>query len=84
MLVMGPFAFAAMALTLSQWRVLLTREVRWVTIFTVLFFLAMLASVISSHAPMSQMLFGTFGRNTGFLTYLSLLFMLGCKVYTYR
>jgi len=72
---MGPFAFAAMALTLSQWRVLLTREVRWVTIFTVLFFLAMLASVISSHAPMSQMLFGTFGRNTGFLTYLSLLFI---------
>ena len=75
MLVMAPFAYAAMALTLSQWRVLLTREVRWVTIFTGLFFLAMIASLISSNAPMSQLLFGTFGRNTGLLTYLSLLFM---------
>ena len=75
MLVMAPFAYAAMALTLSQWRVLLTREVRWVTIFTGLFFLAMIASLISSNAPMSQLLFGTFGRNTGLLTYLSLLFI---------
>jgi O-antigen ligase len=44
-------------------------------IMNVLFIIAMLNAVISSHSPLTQNIFGSYGRNTGFLTYLLLGFM---------
>ena len=43
---------------------------------TVLFVLAMIFSVFSSKSPLSQNMYGSYGRNNGFLTYLFLAFIL--------
>jgi hypothetical protein len=40
-----------------------------------LFLLAAISAVINSDSPMSQNLYGSYGRNTGFVTYLVLLFI---------
>ena len=42
----------------------------------ILFLVAMTASLIFSGAPINQQFWGTFGRNTGYLTYLSFLAIL--------
>jgi len=44
-------------------------------IAVVLFILSALNSVIQSHSPSTQNLFGAFGRNTGFVAYLVLCFI---------
>ena len=40
------------------------------------FFVALLLPLLFSGAPLTQQIWGSFGRNTGFLTYLSFLFIL--------
>ena len=42
-------------------------------ILSALFVLCMLSTMAFSGAPLSQQIWGTFGRNTGFVTYLSLI-----------
>lgn len=75
MLVMAPLAFISMGLVLTQWRDLLLKEIRSLLFVSGLVALALVSSVIFSSAPLSQLLFGDYGRNTGFLTYISLLFL---------
>ena len=75
MLVMSILAFIVLGLVLTQWRDLRLKEVRLVVIASGLFLLAIGASVVFSSAPLSQKFYGTYGRNTGFLTYASLLFL---------
>jgi hypothetical protein len=41
----------------------------------VLFIIAMINAVLFSHSPLTQNIYGSYGRNTGFLTYLLLSFM---------
>ena len=75
MLVMVPIASCLMGLVLTQWRDLRAKEVRVVLVVSGLLALALTASVVFSNAPLPQLLFGGYGRNTGFITYLSLLFI---------
>jgi hypothetical protein len=51
------------------------KNFRLYLIVIVLFIVAMLNAVISSHSPLVQNIYGSYGRNTGFLTYLLLSFM---------
>jgi len=76
MLILAPLAFVSMGLALQKGKDLLLREMRATVIFSAFFLMALVASLLFSSAPKSQMFFGTYGRNTGFLTYLSLLFLL--------
>jgi len=41
----------------------------------VLFFFTVVNSVIQSEAPISQLLYGAYGRNTGLVTYILLIFL---------
>jgi O-antigen ligase len=41
-------------------------------VFTLLFIVFMVNAVINSSSPLAQNLYGTYGRNTGFIAYLSL------------
>jgi O-antigen ligase len=54
----------------------LVRNSRGLLIFIILFITFSLLSTIASEAPLSQNLYGVYGRNTGFLAYLFLGFMM--------
>ena len=73
MLLITPLAFAAFALGVNQFRRVDLKELRLTLIFSSLFLLALACSTAFGGAPFSQAFFGTAGRNTGFVTYFSLL-----------
>jgi O-antigen ligase len=50
----------------------LWRSAKWLVIATGIFFLAALNSVINSDAPLTQNIYGVFGRQTGLVAYLVL------------
>jgi O-antigen ligase len=50
----------------------LWRSAKWLVIATGVFFLAALNSVINSDAPLTQNIYGVFGRQTGLVAYLVL------------
>jgi O-antigen ligase len=54
---------------------------RWLVIATILFLLSGLNSVFNSSAPLTQNIYGVFGRQTGFIAYLVLaMVMLGAAL----
>jgi O-antigen ligase len=72
----GGVAFASFAIFLtSGWSVL--REQKLILGVFVLFLLASINAIVNSDSPLQQNIYGTYGRNTGFLTYLflSLIFL---------
>jgi O-antigen ligase len=74
--VAGGFAFALGALFFGfNFRENLSRF-RWLIGLNLLFLLAALSATLNSSSPLSQNLFGVYGRNTGLLTYLFLSFAL--------
>ncbi len=74
--VAGGFAFALGALFLGfNFRENFSRF-RWLIGFNLLFLLAALSATLNSSSPLSQNLYGVYGRNTGLLTYLFLSFAL--------
>ena len=52
------------------------KENRSVTLISSLFIISSVSAVINSNSPVEQNFYGTYGRNTGFLTYLFLLLIL--------
>jgi O-antigen ligase len=54
----------------------LQENLRGVLVLTALFLAALINSVLNSDSPVSQNIYGVFGRNTGLLTYLCLLIIL--------
>lgn len=71
----GGLGFALLALTLVfNFKVVLA-ENKLFLIFSVGFILASVNAVTNSVSPVTQNLYGSFGRNTGFVTYLVLLFI---------
>jgi hypothetical protein len=73
---LGGVAFAAFAIFLATgWSVL--REQKLVLGILFLFLLASINAIVNSNSPLQQNIYGTYGRNTGFLTYLflSLIFL---------
>lgn len=75
MLAMTTMAFGIMGLVLTQWRDLQAKEIRTTLVVSALVGIALIASVLFSGAPLPQLLFGNYGRNTGLITYMSLLFI---------
>ena len=76
MLSLGVISCAAIATVLSSHLRGRLRDSRWLAISTLLFIFFMIASVTMSDSPLSQNLYGAYGRNNGLLTYLFLSFIL--------
>ncbi len=70
------FAFAMCALFLFKPRETISRLSKWIWIAASAFLVWMLIVVLVSDAPINQQMWGVFGRNTGLLTYASLLLIL--------
>ena len=65
------FAFAVLGIVANKAKQIFSINNLLVVIPPLLLLLIMTASLLFSGAPSTQQLFGTFGRNTGYLTYLS-------------
>jgi len=68
-----PIGFAVSFLFLSEWKFFYPRLSRYFWATSIFFVISMVSTLIFSGAPLNQQLWGSFGRNTGFLTYISLL-----------
>ena len=78
-LALGAVGFAVGAIALVVGYKKLWESFRLAVISSGLFFLFMVWSVANSDSPLVQNIYGVYGRNTGFLTYLSLvLLFLAC------
>jgi len=63
----------ALALLLLDFRVFLSSRYRALVVVSALFKIDLLVVLLASSSPFNQQFFGTFGRNTGYLAYVSLL-----------
>ena len=72
LLILGALGFGTFAVILQSGFTKLMKTNMAVSIAIGLFSLAMILSVSLSELPLSQNLYGAYGRNSGFLTYLSL------------
>ena len=69
-------AFFCFGLILSSLKYSINRLNKKFWILISLFILSMFSTLIFSGAPLSQQIWGSYGRNTGLLTYISLLLVL--------
>ena len=69
-------SFYCLALLALNFKIVISRVPKSVLLSAILFCTAMISTLIFSGAPINQQIWGTFGRNTGFLTYFSLLVIL--------
>jgi hypothetical protein len=72
LLALGGVAGAAAAIFLSFGLSRLWTSHKMLLMLVLVFFLTVINSVIQSSAPMSQLIYGAYGRNTGLVTYLLL------------
>jgi hypothetical protein len=76
LLVIGVLASSALGLTLST-NLKIKLSAHWIILLPVLIFVAaMIFALVSSKSPLSQNLYGSYGRNNGFFTYLFLALIL--------
>ena len=75
LLALGGVAGAAIAISVFFGAKDLWKNYRLPILLLALFFLTVLNSVIQSEAPSSQLLYGAYGRNTGLVTYVLLIFL---------
>jgi len=75
-LILTSVSFAILGLVFPYFSTLIERVGKKTFFLSLAFCLAMLSSFSFSGAPLSQQLWGTFGRNTGLLTYLALVILL--------
>ena len=81
MVIMSGGAFSVAAIVLLNKKIFSNRLNRSSTFTFSLFVLGLIIPLLFSGAPIAQQIWGVFGRNTGLLTYLSLLaLMLGAIV----
>jgi O-antigen ligase len=72
---LGGMGVAVFAITLVLGAKSLWREAKVLVIISAIFLTASISAVFASNSPFTQNLYGVYGRNTGFLTYLLLLFV---------
>jgi len=72
LLVLGVMAFASFSILAVSNLDLVIRENKFVSALLFMFSIIMLFSTLSSKSPISQNIYGVYGRNNGMLTYLSL------------
>ena len=75
------FAFAAAGVVLFQGMGRLWADARTALFAGIFFQLFALWAVLNSESPLAQNIYGTYGRNTGFLTYLSLTLIFFAALY---
>ena len=75
MTILVPAALASAGILLSNFRNLLARSNSYFLILVFLFLSQLILVLAFSPAPFNQQFYGTFGRNTGFLTYASFLLL---------
>lgn len=75
LLALGAVAGAGIAIALSFGAKYIWTNFRLIIVAIVIFFLTVANSVIQSQAPMSQLIYGAYGRNTGLVTYLLLVLL---------
>ena len=75
LLALGGVAGAAMAISVSFGAKDLWKNYKLPISILALFLLTVLNSVFQSEAPSSQLLYGAYGRNTGLITYILLIFL---------
>jgi hypothetical protein len=75
LLALGGVAGAAIAISVSFGAKDLWKSYKLPISLLALFLLTVLNSVFQSEAPSSQLLYGAYGRNTGFITYTLLIFL---------
>ena len=73
LLILGASAFAAGAIAFVMGYKELWRSSRLWLIGSILFIIFSISAIVNSASPLVQNIYGTYGRNTGFVTYLSLL-----------
>jgi len=71
--ILGSTAFAAGAIALAMGGKELWRSSRLWLIGSILFITFSISAIVNSSSPLEQNIYGTYGRNTGFITYLALL-----------
>ena len=76
LIILATSGFVIFGLFLSSTTNLVSRISKFFWIYCGLFILAMASTFLFSGAPKGQQFWGSFGRNTGLLSYLSLLFIL--------
>jgi len=72
---LGGVAAAVFAITLVLGSKSLWRDAKVLVIISAFFFIGSISALFASNSPFTQNLYGVYGRNTGFLTYLLLLFV---------
>ena len=73
--VLGAVAVAGLLLTLFSGSKLLWRDSKTSIFLVFLFIVLALNAVVNSQSPLAQNLYGSYGRNTGFIAYLCLSFI---------
>jgi O-antigen ligase len=76
MAALGSLGFACAGLVLTSNLKRTWQESKALVVIALLFTLSMVNSVVNSRSPLTQNLYGVYGRNTGLITYLSLVFIL--------
>jgi hypothetical protein len=71
--ILGSFAFAAGAIAFVMGSKELWRSSRLWLIGSIVFIVFSISAIVNSASPLEQNIYGTYGRNTGFVTYLALL-----------
>ena len=71
--ILGSSAFAAGAIALAIGAKELWRSSRLWLIGSIAFIVFSISAIVNSSSPFEQNIYGTYGRNTGFVTYLALL-----------
>jgi len=71
--ILGSAAFASGAIAFAIGAKELWRSSRLWLIGSILFIVFSISAIVNSSSPLEQNIYGTYGRNTGFVTYLALL-----------
>ena len=75
-LFMCTISFYGLGLILNDSKTVFSKLPKWYWVTSLIFVISMLSSTMFSGAPINQQIWGTFGRNTGFLTYFTLFIIL--------
>ena len=76
LLILVPIAFLCIFLVFSVFKQSIKKLSKFLWVASAVFVLSMLSTLFFSGAPLTQQFWGSFGRNTGLLTYFSLLSIL--------
>ena len=76
MLAISSIGYLIFALAMTRWSAISERISRPLAYSSLAFIVFMMMTILFSGAPINQQIWGSFGRNTGFVTYSSLLFIL--------